>query len=395
MKTISCAILLATASHFLNAADITVNNNPNAVADYTSLQTAVLAAESGDRIFVAGSAQNYGNISIYAHNVEDDLTIIGNGYLRDANGFPADASGNNYPATFGLWIYDTDEPLMGLTVIGCNIDNYYSSGTEGIHDLVIDRCYIADGWGYADAVRFERLVDGLVSRSFFEVGVEVKDSSNFLITGSVMKDLSLENGAVASYCDIEGTNDWNGTPSSSFPFAGSSLFIDATSAATGLIFDNTNGLGATVIGSLTYSLGIGDSGITDLSAKGFDGTNWDLLDKADVYENTGVYSAASDISPDVFATQRAEILLGNLVAPDVWETQAYLDSSLTGTFPGAPNFTTAPYDQPVGATGGPLPYKAGGATDMPVITEFSVPAVVSPTSGLNVQIEVEQNSVSD
>jgi hypothetical protein len=74
-------------------------------------------------------------------------------------------------------------------------------------------------------------------------------------------------------------------------------------------------------------------------------------------------------------------------SPNLWETEK------GGTDP--PDFSMAPYGSPVGATGGPLPYKLSGATDSPVITKLNVPAIVSATSGINVEIEVEKDSVGN
>ena len=59
---------------------ITVNNNPNTVADYTDLQTALTNAAAGSTILVHGSNTSYGDIDI-----DKQLKIYGTGYFLAQN----------------------------------------------------------------------------------------------------------------------------------------------------------------------------------------------------------------------------------------------------------------------------------------------------------------------
>ena len=73
------AISILSISTGLIAATITVDNKVNSAAQYTDLQDALDAANSGDTVLVAGSPTTYGSILI-----EKELILIGNGYRIDS-----------------------------------------------------------------------------------------------------------------------------------------------------------------------------------------------------------------------------------------------------------------------------------------------------------------------
>ena len=74
----TAAILLLATS--LDATVWRVNNRPGTDADYTNLQNAINGASSGDVIYIEGSPNTYGSVSM-----NKSLTIIGAGYWLDEN----------------------------------------------------------------------------------------------------------------------------------------------------------------------------------------------------------------------------------------------------------------------------------------------------------------------
>jgi len=121
----------------------TVSNNPNAVAQFNNIPAAIAAASAGDTIYVAGSPNNYGNITI-----DRKLVIIGAGF-----GNPATPTG--YSTTLNYIYIDSANSVStsGTRLIGFNA---YSVDYVGGHNypvnISIERCsfsYIyprANGW---------------------------------------------------------------------------------------------------------------------------------------------------------------------------------------------------------------------------------------------------------
>jgi hypothetical protein len=69
---LAISLLCALYTH---ATVITVSNNPNNPAQYSDLQTAIDAASAGDTIYVHGSTEDYGSITI-----KKMLVLIGSGF---------------------------------------------------------------------------------------------------------------------------------------------------------------------------------------------------------------------------------------------------------------------------------------------------------------------------
>lgn len=78
MKSLVTIILSLTLIGTTSAQTHTVNNDPNAGAQFTTIQDAVNAAANGDTILVAGSETTYPSFTL-----NKSLTIIGPGYLPD------------------------------------------------------------------------------------------------------------------------------------------------------------------------------------------------------------------------------------------------------------------------------------------------------------------------
>src|SRR5262245_57820134 len=76
MKNSFYLIFVALFSAFtVQAAVLTVDNNGNSPGQYTSLQAAITAANAGDSIYISGSINSYGNVSLAKR-----LMLFGPGY---------------------------------------------------------------------------------------------------------------------------------------------------------------------------------------------------------------------------------------------------------------------------------------------------------------------------
>lgn len=320
----------------LPAADLTVNNNPGAVADFSSLSAALAAASPGDRLLISGSATTYGNVTV----ATSGLTLVGVGYLRSENGLPPDATGSNQSAKFSLTVGGSANPINGLTVIGCELGFLGLTGNHS--NLLFDRCQIG---GFPTV---ENESQTRFTRCYFVGGLNILSSTDCSVLGSILGSLVLRNSAVASHCVIRATS------STTFPGQGSTILgIDATSAASNLIIDmngSASGQSPVYQGSITHSIGLGNAGLPA------GGGNQDNLQRADVVLATG--------SPDGF-----------------WR--------LTTT---SPALLAASDGTDVGAFGGPSPYVLSGVPGAPRITRMLVPALASPTTGISIQVEIDQDT---
>ena len=151
----------------------TVNNNPNAVAQYTAIQTAVDAASVGDSIYVIGSPTTYGNVSI-----TKKLTFIGSGY--SVTGTPY-----NYNSILGAVSIDSvngGSVVSGLKFKGLWITGGVASGTNTSFakpNITFERCKIdyylnvlGNGW--------------VLNGNFLNASVTINNRSNIIIANNVI-----------------------------------------------------------------------------------------------------------------------------------------------------------------------------------------------------------------
>ena len=109
---------------------------PNAGLRYTNLQTALDSAHVGDTIYVVGTQTDYGSVNIVTR-----VTLIGAGY--NVSGLQY-----NYNSTVDQIEIDStsntgDSLVSGTKIMGFYINNYLdNSGTAGINDIDIERCYV-------------------------------------------------------------------------------------------------------------------------------------------------------------------------------------------------------------------------------------------------------------
>lgn len=139
----------------LQAQVVTVSNNPNSPGEYTALQEAIDAAESGDTLYVHGSQISYGDVII-----TKPLTIIGAGAMPDKN-FEMATLINKI--TFDHSVDDTSSG-SGSRLYGCIVTEIDSWGGN-ITDIVIERCKITsitwDGYGNSEFVIQNNIISGI------------------------------------------------------------------------------------------------------------------------------------------------------------------------------------------------------------------------------------------
>ena len=136
MKKTITILSLAFTALVANATVKTVSNNPNSPGQYTDLQVAITAAANNDTLYVHGSPNTYGNVSI-----TKPLTIIGAGALPNKD---------YYYSTILVGITLSYNSLYtssgsGSKIIGCSVsgiglsagDN--TSAHPGISNVTITR----------------------------------------------------------------------------------------------------------------------------------------------------------------------------------------------------------------------------------------------------------------
>lgn len=146
-----------------------VNNNANSPAQYTNLQTAIDVSAVGDTVYIQGSPNPYGNITI-----NKKMVLIGAGYATNMSSnigsISLDTNINAVPAQI----------VSGMRIVGCHIDGLsFASAANGlIHNVVIERNYIGsmniggNGW----VIRNNTINQGTIYLNAY---------SNFVISNNV------------------------------------------------------------------------------------------------------------------------------------------------------------------------------------------------------------------
>lgn len=158
MKNIFTLILLAIVALFhaqVLATVHTVSNVSGRPAQYSSLQSAVDAATTGDTLLITGGGSSYGDITInkrlvlFGEGVRSNVVNIGSLYLRKFN----PQIGANGSRFYGIQVNST-----------VNFDGGFSGAVSGqyvMEDFIFERCYInhfhiagsGNNWPYYEPVK--------------------------------------------------------------------------------------------------------------------------------------------------------------------------------------------------------------------------------------------------
>ncbi|MCX6269327.1 MAG: hypothetical protein NTW16_18575 [Bacteroidetes bacterium] len=169
----------------------TVSNNPSSPGQYTTLQAAIDAAGLGDTLMIAGSATNYGSVTI-----SKPLVLVGAGYNNPY--------GSNTSVDY-IYLNRTSQFLgaSGTKIMGISLTNYlyfngnYSGGnssTQNIDNVLVERCRIStigfQGYYYHnDTVRNCLFNNG--SYIYFNSSTLV----NIYIHNNIFDNASIQSGA--------------------------------------------------------------------------------------------------------------------------------------------------------------------------------------------------------
>lgn len=161
-KTLFLIALLTNALHTYAQNIINVNLDVNTNPDYTDLQEAIDAAESGDIIYVH-SGYYYGNIS-----VSKQLTLMGIGYFHAQNSNSASDFDSQVPNI------NFQPGSEGSMLMSLKIDNQV---TVGANNITIQRCF-------SSRIAFGSVSNTVIDRcyisAFFNVGVGFGSNSSLV-----------------------------------------------------------------------------------------------------------------------------------------------------------------------------------------------------------------------
>ncbi len=312
---------------------ITVDNNPGSVAMYSSLQTAIDSAATGDTILIAGSPNSYGLVQVGRR-----LKFAGVGYFLAEHSVPG-INKNSAKADFYL------NRVNLFNASGCTFSSLEASVSlvhPGITGVSIDKCALSSFSDSSNgAVSVSRSWIGS-SCSLYSNGSTVRNS---ILGGSIM----LRNGTTLTNCVVRDFNSTSNIDTSVGSSISNTIFI--TSTAVDL---TKSAFAARCLGSISHCLAVsgpGPSGGPSFLPVGL-GNNPTIHLFFDVF--TG----------------------GN------WDKAFYLidDSPAKGTGFGGVD---------MGVFAGLSPYVIAGLPQIPRITRFVIPSKATSTSGLRIEMDAE------
>lgn len=204
----------------VNAAQITVSNDPNRVAQYTNAQSAIDDALDGDTLLIYGSPTTYGAITIN----QKSLVLIGEGYNPNL-------SLTTSFSTITLGRFDSNLSSSGTTLIGLNVTSRIiinadwsgsSSATRTLQDFDIIRCTTSE-IDFLTDTNDETLsnvnVINCIITSRIDLGYvfNVNDElininiSNCIFDGNmrITAELNRQDGVLSTFTDLSGVRFFN------------------------------------------------------------------------------------------------------------------------------------------------------------------------------------------
>ena len=186
MKNICLIILLSFISNQSYSIIWTVSNDPNRVAQFSTISNAHSAANTGDTIYVYGSPNNYPLV-----NLSKRLVIIGPGYNPTS-------SNTNTAKLLGI---NLNGGSSGTLLIGLILLNdVVGSNTNSVNDVIIKRCNLPSVYIFVTDSNWiieNCLINFSVYLSFGYANVKAIIRNNF-IQGNINGGFGINLGYTAS-----------------------------------------------------------------------------------------------------------------------------------------------------------------------------------------------------
>ena len=335
-KTLLSLMFAGILVSSLNAAVITISNDPKAPAQYSSIGTAITNANPGDTLMVYGSTSSYGTVT-----VNKQIVLIGAGYHNPYGDVPyADNSLIGTLYLDGVGAFAASNSIIS----GFSISNLYyrGNGTSSkiIEGVIIERCQL-------HYIRFD---DG---------GVTYRNDTvrNCLISGSYTYTYNMTYEGVLFHNNIYNAHYFYGY-STNTDLSGikvrNCLFLNRPSSN---LFDNTKGL--TLENNIFYATE--PQGCTDCAF------NNNLT-----YANTNnVLTGASSANPGSVGSGNLENVNPEFATyPPEGGAFSY---DYDFTVEAAAALTAGTDGKVLGTGGGLLPYIPGENPSIPQMTEVTFP----------------------
>ncbi len=340
MKTTAPLILLLFLPAFLNAAIWRVDNDPGRIADFTNLQAAVDDAQvmAGDIVYVAGSAINYGTVTI-----SKSLFVFGPGFFLTQN---SGESAAGSPATFTSIIIGAggSEDAAGTLLSGITVKDIFvfDSNVTLKRNRVTRKIDLGTG--------SINVTQTLIIQNYISGSVQFGNQGAINSINGANSDMVIKNNFIRNF-------GGGGTQS-----------IKMISGNTGTIEYNIIEDGETELFNATFRFNI----ITTTDLVEINNTlpqyNISTTTQGALSNSTNQTSVPlADIFVDSFDSSDGSLVLKDL----------------------SPALAIGPSGEDAGMFAGPEPYVLSGIPALPTITEINAPTFASPTSGITITVKAK------
>ncbi len=170
--------------------DWTVSNNPNLPAQFTTIQEAVDAATSGDRVFVHSSPNFYVGFKVS----DKKLDIIGEGY----------SGSKSTIINLGGHVIYFSAGSDGSTIVGFRIQQTRFNPNSAVYfssNITMEKCHISDRIG----IRVTE--ENIIKNCIVDTNLSIQGNNNFLVNNIFLERSVFGNAklvAIRGYSNING-----------------------------------------------------------------------------------------------------------------------------------------------------------------------------------------------
>jgi hypothetical protein len=367
------AVLTLLFNFNLNAAVLTVSNNPQIPAQYSDAQAAYNAASDGDVLYLHGSAGQY--FLAFGHQTDGvggtvtskKVRVVGPGFNPTGQ--------NTLPAYFHFYVYPASETAMdNISIEGVYINNpclihntdFNGQGNFAVNNLQLSRCIYN---GTYLAYNFDVFSTGL--NPSVQIVQSLFGSANYYV--SLPKGLSVFNCIVYAHAQSF-TNAYIKNCTFYLPY--NTCSVSSLAGFTGTVVENCIFKTATPD---CYPGGVAFGSV------------------ATVYNNCLFDGAQSNFSADnAFNNCLFQISPGFVDDTDVDGTTypSFLNSIDLRLAAGSAALTAGAGNTAIGITGGPFPFtnpRTQGRTTLPQMNTLTISATSVPQNGsINVTFQAEK-----